>query len=76
MKLKKMAMVLGLAGMMCASAYASAVQYAMNVNYFSNPGKTMYTGTKMIACDGTVTMSGSVGPYSKGYIVAYCGATP
>lgn len=74
MKLKKLAVVFGIAGMMFGSAYASAVQYAMNVNYFSNPGKTMYVGTKHIACDGTVTMSGSVGPYQKGYIMEYCGA--
>jgi hypothetical protein len=76
MKLKKLAMVLGIAGTMFVSAYASAVQYAMNVNYFSNPGKTMWVGTKHIACDGTVSMSGSVGPYQKGWILGSCGATP
>ena len=67
MKLKNMAVLLGVVGSMAASSYAWSASYLLDQHYFNDPGRTQWVGEKITGCDGRITMIGSVGIYGRLY---------
>jgi hypothetical protein len=76
MKLRKMAVLLGVVGSMAASSYAWSASYWYDQHYFNDPGRTQWVGEKITGCDGRVTMIGSVGIYGRKYTHVCTSPTP
>lgn len=60
MKLKQLAAILGVAGSMVASGYAMAATYWTEYAYYTDATYTVWSGERIITCQGKVYTYGTV----------------
>lgn len=65
MKLKKLAMVLGVVGSVAASGYAYAATYYQLYHYYSDASYSTWVGQKEVTCQNRVTVIGTVTAYRQ-----------
>lgn len=65
MKLKKLALVLGVVGSMAASGYAMAATYFSEYAYYSDASYTTWVGEKITTCNGHTSTYGTITIYKE-----------